>query len=113
MTQFNFTQEAPLFQDAEGRIRVQDSRVTLDTLVARFQVGDTIEEINEGFPTVSIAQIYAVIAWYLNNQIEADEYLKRREAEAEAVEREIRERFDHTAFRELLLKRREQQLRKS
>ena len=108
MTQLNFTQEAPLFQDDEGRIRVKGSRVTLDTLVARFQVGDTIEEINQGFPTISIAQIYAVIAWYLNNRAEAEEYLDRQKARDDETLRVIGQQFNHAAFVERLLKRREE-----
>ena len=113
MTQFNFTQEAPLWMDPDGSVRFKGSRVTLDTLVGAFRKGDSVEEIHDSFPTLSIRQIYGGIAWYLNNQAEADEYLKQRETEAKAIEREIRARFDHTAFKELLLKRREEQLRKS
>ena len=112
MTQFNFTQEAPLWMDPDGTVRFKGSRVTLDTLVGAFLGGDTVEEIHDSFPTLSIRQIYGGIAWYLNNQAEADEYLKQREVAAAAIEREIRERFDHAAFRELLLKRRAQ-LRKN
>ena len=98
--------------DPDGTVRFKGSRVTLDTLVGAFRSGDTVEEIHDSFPTLSIRQIYGGIAWYLNNQTEADEYLKQREIVADALERETRERFDHTAFRELLLKRREQ-LRKN
>jgi uncharacterized protein (DUF433 family) len=112
MTQFNFTQEAPLWMDPDGTVRFKGSRITLDTLVGAFREGDTVEEIHDSFPTLSIRQIYGGIAWYLNNQAEADEYLKQREIVADALERETRERFDHTAFRELLLKRRAQ-LRKN
>jgi hypothetical protein len=64
MEQFDYT-DSPLHQDVEGSIRVIGSRITLDTLVHKFQLGDTPEDLHEGFPSLSLAQIRAVIAWYL------------------------------------------------
>ena len=112
MTQLNFTQGAPLTQDETGTIRVKGSRVTLDTIIHRFQFGDTVEEIQDCFPSLTLAQVKSVIAWYFDNQAGADEYLRKREAEAAELEREIRSKFDHAALKERLLKRREE-LRKS
>lgn len=108
MTQFNFTQEAPLWMDPDGTVRFKGSRVTLDTLVGAFRSGDTVEEIHDSFPTLSIRQIYGGIAWYLNNQAEADEYLKQREIEGDAIRHKIESQPEYIAFRERILKRREQ-----
>ncbi|MEO8397703.1 MAG: hypothetical protein ABI700_32210, partial [Chloroflexota bacterium] len=49
----------------------------------------TPEQIHEGFPTLKLADIYAVISYYLNNQDEVDAYLSQRDAEAEQLHRDI------------------------
>ena len=85
----NIPDTVPLIQWEDGSIRVHNSRVTLDTIVGRFQVGDTLDEIHDGFPSVSLEQITTIIDWYLNNRAEADAYLEQEEAEAERIRQEI------------------------
>ena len=104
----NFTDTVPLRYDDHGTIRVTGSRVTLDVLVARFEMGDTLEEIHEGFPSVSLEQINAIIGWYLDNRAEVDEYIREQDAEAEKVLEELKNRPESIAFRERLRSRREQ-----
>lgn len=79
----------PISTDEHGAIRVANTRVTLDVLIAAYQQGDTPEEIHQGFPTLRLADIYAVIAYYLSNQDEVDAYLHQRDEEAERIHREI------------------------
>lgn len=99
---FIFPDEIPLHQDRDGSIRVKDSRVTLDTIVGRMQVGDTLEEIHEGFPSITLAQINTIIDWYLNNQADADEYLQERRAEAQRIRQRIESDPEYKARREIL-----------
>jgi len=109
-----FPEGVPLVDRDEGTIRtirVIGSRITLDTLVHIFQRGDTVEEIAEGFPTISLEQIKAVIDWYLTNQSEADEYLKEREAGAEKLRQEIESRPGYVSLREKLQRWREQMIK--
>ena len=103
--QIIFPDEVPLTQWENGTIRVIGSRVTLDTIIARMQVGDTPEEIHEGFPTVTLEQINAIIDWYFNNQLEADEYLQEQEAECERIRKEIESQPEYIARREELRRR--------
>lgn len=110
-TQITFPEGIPLNYDGRGTIRVKGSRVRLDTIVARMQVGDTPEEIHEGFPTVTLAQINMILDWYLNNQVEADEYLREQEAEGERIRHEIESQPGYIALREKLLRYREQRLK--
>ena len=109
--QLNLPETIPLVQDSRGVIRVTGSRVTLDTIIGRMQVGDTPEEIHEGFPTVKLEQINTIIDWYLNNQIEADEYLEEGRIEGERLRKEIESQPEYIALREKLLRRREQLLK--
>lgn len=55
----------PLNIDMDGVIRVGNTRVTLDTVVAAFKEGATAEEIVWQYPSLSLADVYAVIGYYL------------------------------------------------
>ena len=105
----------PIKMDEDGTIRVSGTRVTLDTLIARHQQGDTPEAIHEGFPTVPLTDIYTVIAYYLAHQKDVDAYLKQRDEEAERTRQEVeagytpeqKARTEH--FRNLLDQKRQNQ----
>ena len=90
------TMTIPLRTDADGVIRVGDTRVTLITIVQRYRSGDTPEEIHAGFPTISLGDIYAVIAYYISHQTEVDSYITQAVARAEQ-DRQAHEAADPTA----------------
>ncbi len=96
----------PLKEDADGVVRVGGTRVTLDTVIGFFEQGESPEQIAEGFPTLTLADIYAVIGYYLRHRAAVVAYLERRKEEAAAVRREIEAQPGHTEFRERLLARR-------
>jgi uncharacterized protein (DUF433 family) len=79
---------------------VGGTRVTLDSILHAYRRGDTPEEIAEGFPTVPLADIYAVIAYYLRYRDEVDGYLAEQEAAGERARQEIEEHFPVTELRE-------------
>jgi uncharacterized protein (DUF433 family) len=83
------TMIVPIRMDEHGSVRVGGTRVLLDVLIACYQQGDTPERIHSGFPTVKLADIYAVIGYYLNNQEIIDNYLLQREKEAQALRQKM------------------------
>jgi uncharacterized protein (DUF433 family) len=99
-------EKAPLETDRDGVVRVGQTRVTLDTVVAAYAEGATAEEIVQQYPTLMHGDTYAVIAYYLRRQIEVDDYLRERAMQAAAVRRENETRFDPQGVRERLLSRR-------
>ena len=105
MATAEMTEIIPLSTDNDGVIRVGNTRVTLDTIVAAFKEGATAEEIAYQYPTVPLADIYSVIGYYLHQKKEVDAYLKRREKFAEEVRRQNEAKFDATGIRERLLAR--------
>ncbi len=106
---FTFPDTVPLVQWEEGSIRVRNSRVSLDTIIIRTQMGDTIERIHSGFPTVSVSQIKEILAWYHDNKTEADEYLHQQEEEAERIWQRIESQPGYKKIsREELLRRKAQ-----
>ena len=83
------TISVPLHTDEHGRVRIANTRVTINVVIACYQHGDTPESIHEGFPTVSLADIYAVVAYYLNNQDELDAFLRKQDEEDEEYLRKM------------------------
>lgn len=95
----------PLREEA-GVIRVAGTRVTLDTIISVFNAGATPEEIAQRYPTLQLADVYAVIGYYLHHRGEVDAYLRERERQADAIQKENEARFDPSGIRERLLARR-------
>ena len=81
--------DLPMKMDEQGAIRVSGTGVTLDSVMACYHQGDSPEDIHEGFPTVPLTDIYAVIAYYLAHQDEVDAYLEQRERESDRIRAEI------------------------
>jgi uncharacterized protein (DUF433 family) len=100
----------PLRDDGGGGLRVGNSRVTLDTLIEEFENGADPESIVHGYPTLDLADVYAVITYYLRHRQEVHEYLRRREEEAEKLRQEIEAtQPDRAQLRAKLLARRGRQ----
>ena len=96
----------PLTIQEDGSIRVSNTRVTLDTIHSCFEQGRSAESIAASFPTVPLADIYAVLTYCLRNRSAVAAYLERREAEAEAVRKKLEPFGPPPGLRERLLSRR-------
>src|SRR5438270_8491650 len=96
----------PLSSDIHGLVRVGGTRVTLDTLIAAFGRGATAEEIVQQYPSLDLADVYAVIGYVLRRGPEVEAYLSQRRQLAEDVRRENELRFDPRGVRDRLLARR-------
>lgn len=99
-------ERVPIETDADGVIRVGRTWVTLDTLVAAFDAGATAEEIAQQYDSVTLADVYSVIGYYLRHQSELRAYLGDRQTKAAQSREEHERRFDPKDVRERLLARR-------
>lgn len=71
--------------------RIKGTRVALDSIIYKFQQGRSPEAIQDAFPALSLSQVYAAIAYYLDHQAELDAYLAHNEAtEAEFSQELVR-----------------------
>ncbi len=95
----------PLKTDTEGVVRVGKTRVTLDVVVTAFSAGATAEEIVYQFPSLQLADVYAVISYYLQRKQEIDAYLEQRQQLVEQVRQQNEARFDQEGIRQRLLAR--------
>lgn len=99
----------PLSMDATGTVRVHGTRLTLDTVLGAYERGDTPAEIVEGFPSLSLADVHAIIAYYLRHREEVDAYLAEGEAKAAQIRKLVEARQGaQEGRRERLLARRAQ-----
>jgi uncharacterized protein (DUF433 family) len=79
----------PLREDASGALRVGSSRVLVELVIRAFQDGATPETIVQRYPTATLADVYAVIAYYLRHRQEVEAYLAEREQRAQDVRQRI------------------------
>jgi uncharacterized protein (DUF433 family) len=84
---------------------VTASRVTLASLVAAFETGASAEEISQQYPSLALADIYSVIAFYLRHQSEVKAYLAQLEIEASEILEKIETRSNQAEFRDKLMAR--------
>ena len=100
---------SPLKTNEHGVIRVGQTRVTLDSVVVAFKEGATAEAIVHQYPTLALADVYAVLSYYLRNQKEVETYLQQRQARAEQIRQQLDERHQLSGIRERLLARQQNQ----
>lgn len=98
-------QMIPLKEDRNHVMRVGETRVTLDTVVRAFEEGHTAEEIVSHYPALRLADVYTVIAYYLNHRSEVRAYLQRQETAVQKIWNQIEDRAEYQNFRERLLAR--------
>jgi uncharacterized protein (DUF433 family) len=99
-------EQPPLTVNADGVILVGKTRVPLDTIVWAFNDGATAEEIAQQFPAVTLAEVYAVVGFYLNHKREVDAYVKAGEEAARQIQAEMEALFPPDGIRARLLARR-------
>src|ERR687894_787095 len=93
----------PLEMAADGVVRVRGTRIPLETVIGEFLDGARPEAIVEDFDTLDLADVYAVIGYYLKHRAEIDAYLRQQALDAQAVQRELEARFDPAGIRDRLL----------
>jgi uncharacterized protein (DUF433 family) len=93
----------PLTQTSDGVFRVGNTRVTLDSMITSYNLGTTPEEIVQRFPSLALADVYAVVTYYLRHNAEVESYLAGRRERSKAVREENEKRFPAEGFRERLL----------
>ena len=79
----------PLFDDGQGGLRIAGTRVLLERVVHAFEDGATPEGIVQSYDTLQLADVYAVLAWYLRHKADVDVYLRSRTVEAETIRQKI------------------------
>jgi uncharacterized protein (DUF433 family) len=97
----------------QGTWRIAGTRVSLDSVIHSFWEGATPEEICQDFPSLSLAQVYRAIAYYLKQRDNVDAYLQAGRHGAEKLEQELngRHREFLSRLRQQLLSSRQSSMR--
>jgi uncharacterized protein (DUF433 family) len=72
-----------LTTDRYGFIHFVGHRIGLNHVLDRYNEGATPQRLEEDLPTLTSADIYAVLAFYHANKVEVDAYLKANREEIE------------------------------
>jgi len=101
--------DVPLTYKDDGSIRIGNTRILLELVIRAFLRGTTPEGIVQSYPSLTIQQVYAVIAYYLQNKDEVDEYVKQVDIEGEQIRQMVEaDQPDITSLRARLIKHMEQ-----
>ncbi len=100
------TEPIPLAEDSDGVVRVSGTRVTLDTVVTAFNEGATAEEIVYQYPSLPLADVYAVISYYLRQRANVEAYMHKRQQLGAEMRKQNEARFSPQGIRERLMARR-------
>lgn len=99
------TEQPPLRIDDQGTVRIGGTRVTLETVVHAYQDGSTPEQIVLQYSALALAEVYAVIAYYLRHTAQVDHYLAQSQREADELRATIESNPDMQRIRQRLLAR--------
>jgi uncharacterized protein (DUF433 family) len=105
--------EVPLREDKDGAIRVGETRVLLEVIIAAYLQGDTPEQIASNFDVLKLEAVYAVITYYLTHRDEVDDYMEQVDLAGEEIRRQLEALPSYKPLtREMLLARLEARKRK-
>ncbi len=95
----------------QGTWRLAGTRTSLDSIIAAFWSGATPEEICQDFPTLSLAQVYGSIAYYLSHREQVDAYLQEQQQAAKQLRQELQLRHSDVlaGLRQRLMSQRQSQ----
>ena len=79
----------PLTSLPEGTLRVTGTRIGLHLIIDAYKRGETPEKIVEAFDSLRLADVYAVISYYLNHTNKVEAYLRKCDEDAKAIRRKI------------------------
>lgn len=82
----------PYIEQRDKGFWIEETRISLDSVVYAFLNGESPESIAQNFPLLSLEQVYGAIAFYLANRELIDAYLKESEEEFEKLQQSCRER---------------------
>lgn len=77
-----------------GRPCIAGTRTTIHRIAVWYKMGQSPEEIAADYPHVSIAGVYAALAYYHANQAEVEAELAADQSEEERIEAEWRRMRD-------------------
>lgn len=88
-----------------SEVRITDHRINLYSVIRLYKEGYSAEKLALHFPTLSLALIHKLIAFYLENQAAVDDYVSTYGGELAELERQNPTRITMQMLRERIAKR--------
>src|SRR5215213_10253425 len=79
----------PLDRLPNGVFRVAGTRIGLDLVIGAYKCGQTPEQIVEAYDSLRLADVYSLIAYYLDYTEQVEQYLREEDEQAEELRRLI------------------------
>lgn len=92
-------QTVPMTMIEDGSIRIANTRVSLESVIHHFNLGATAEQIVHKFPSLDLADVYTVIAYYLANRQSVDDYMNQQNAKSEATRTKLENEPDYQSWK--------------
>lgn len=99
------SERIPLLRDADGTIRIGNTRVTLESVAYAFEEGDSAESIQEAFPNLSLSDIYLVLGYCLKYPKQLADYLSQQNQFNENARKQDESRFQAENVKARLFRR--------
>ena len=97
------TQTIPLTTTKNGVIRIAGTRIGLDIVVEEYNAGMSPEEIVYNYPSLSLADTYAVITYYLLHKSDVDQYIEQLNRQAEQIRQSVETQYGLNDVRQRLI----------
>ncbi len=81
--------DIPIRFNDEGVAYIGSTRVMLGSVIAAFLQGETPEQIIDSYESLSLADVYAVIAYYLRHRSDVDAHLQQEDAQAHQLRQQL------------------------
>jgi len=104
----NAMAEKSYIEQREDVYQMENTRVSLDSIVYAFLEGHTAESIQQSFPLLTLEQVYGAITYYLAHREAIDAYLQEQAAAFETLKETLRQTNPHMAQRLAELKHQRQ-----
>jgi uncharacterized protein (DUF433 family) len=77
--------EYPHMEERDGTYYIRGQRVPLISIILHWNNGDSPEAIRQKFPTLTLAEVYAGVVYYLDHQEALDQHFAKIRAEEETI----------------------------
>jgi len=79
-----------------GRMRIDGTRISVQRIATLYKQGQSPEEILQTYPQLSLAQVYAALAYYHANRAEVESELAAEDAQYDDLKRQSESQTDAT-----------------
>jgi len=91
MTDLTTLESRPVLFDPTpgGGFRMRGTRIPVERVVNAYRAGDTPEQIADDYDTLSLADVYRLIAFYLDHRADVDAYVREQAEVADQLQARI------------------------